>query len=275
MRVRRLWFIAAILVGSYAGAPVWAQADAPQRVVSINLCADQLLVLLAENDSLRSVTFLSAQPDQSYVADRVGDIPVNHGEAEEILALQPDLVVAGRFAARPAVALLRRFDIPVLDLPIPASFDEIRAHIMLLSARLGVDARGAAMITDMDERLAAVAVANGPMPRALVLGARGFTSGPGTLVHEVLSSAGLQNVAGDLGITGFGRVDLEEIVDANPDIIILNQPVTGAPSLARQVLAHPALRQFEGQIIHMNPALWTCGGPYTVHAVELLADAIR
>lgn len=275
MRVRRLWFLASILVGSYAGAPVWAQADAPQRVVSINLCADQLLVLLAENDSLRSVTFLSAQPDQSYVADRVGDIPVNHGEAEEILALQPDLVVAGRFAARPAVALLRRFDIPVLDLPIPASFDEIRAHIMLLSARLGVDARGAAMIADMDERLAAVAVANGPMPRALVLGARGFTSGPGTLVHEVLSSAGLQNVAGDLGITGFGRVDLEEIVDANPDIIILNQPVTGAPSLARQVLAHPALRQFEGQIIHMNPALWTCGGPYTVHAVELLADAIR
>jgi len=275
MRVRRLWFLASILVGSYAGAPVWALADAPQRVVSINLCADQLLVLLAENDSLRSVTFLSAQPDQSYVADRVGDIPVNHGEAEEILALQPDLVVAGRFAARPAVALLRRFDIPVLDLPIPASFDEIRAHIMLLSARLGVDARGAAMIADMDERLAAVAVANGPMPRALVLGARGFTSGPGTLVHEVLSSAGLQNVAGDLGITGFGRVDLEEIVDANPDIIILNQPVTGAPSLARQVLAHPALRRFEGQIIHMEPALWTCGGPYTVHAVELLADAIR
>jgi len=272
---RRLWTLAALVVGAFASVPVWAQADPPQRVVSLNLCADQLLILLAEGDTLRSVTFLSAQPDQSYVADRVAHIPVNHGEAEEILAMDPDLVVAGRFAARPAVTMLQRFDIPVLDLPILASFDEIRAHIAILSDRLGVASRGAAMVVDMNKRLAAVAVPDGPMPRALVLGARGFTSGQGTLVHEVLASAGLRNVAGELGITGFGRVDLEEIVDANPEVIILNQPAFGAPSLAREVLAHPALRHFDGQLIHMNPALWTCGGPYTVQAVELLAEAIR
>lgn len=272
---RWLWVHVAAVVGTLAIAPSLVTAGSAKRVVSINLCADQLLVLLADPGVLRSVTFLSARPSQSYVADRVDSIPVNHGEAEEILAMQPDLVVAGRFAARPAVRMLARLGVPVLDLPIPNTFEEIRRQIALLSDSLGVQAKGAAMIKKMNRQLAAVDVPSGPAPRALVLGVRGFTSGPGSLVHEVLTAAGLHNVAGDLGIGGFGRVDLEEIIAVDPDVIVLNQLADGAPSLAEKVLEHPALRHFDGQIIRMNPTLWTCGGPYTVQAVEFLAEAVR
>ena len=275
MRARRCLVFTVTLVSIISVAPAIVRADPPKSVVSINLCADQLLVLLAERDVLRSVTFLSSRPSLSFVADRVRDIPPNHGEAEEVLAMQPDLVVAGRFAARPAVRLLRRLGIAVLDLPIPETFDEIRGQIVSLSNVLGVQARGDSIIEEMDRRLANIEVRQGPPPRALVLGARGFTSGAGTLVDEVLAAAGIQNVASDLGIRGYGKVELEEVVAAKPDVIIFNQSKDLAPSLASEALIHPALHQFDGQIIHMEPALWTCGGPYTVDAVEFLAAAVR
>ena len=275
MQACRFLVFAATLASVIAVAPATGRADPPKHVVSINLCTDQLLVLLADRDVLRSVTFLSSQPSQSFVADRVRDIPVNHGEAEEVLAMRPDLVVAGTFAARPAVRMLKHLGVAVLDLPIPETFDEIRTQITFLSDVLGVVARGDAMIAEMNRRLANVALPRVPRPRALVLGARGFTGGAGTLVHEVLAAAGLQNVAEDLGIRGYGKVELEEIVAANPDVIILNQAGNGAPSLASEALTHPALRRFDGQIIRMDPALWTCGGPYTVRAVEFLAAAVR
>ena len=275
MGVRRCLVFTVTLVSIISVAPAIVRADPPKSVVSINLCADQLLVLLAERDVLRSVTFLSSRPSLSFVADRVRDIAPNHGEAEEVLAMQPDLVVAGRFAARPAVRMLRRLGITVLDLPIPEAFDEIRGQIVSLSNVLGVRARGDDIIEEMDRRLANIEIRQGPPPRALVLGARGFTSGAGTLVDEVLAAAGIQNIASDLGIRGYGKVELEEVVAAKPDVIIFNQSKDEAPSLASEALTHPALNQFGGQIIHMEPALWTCGGPYTVDAVEFLAAAVR
>ena len=275
MVAHRCFVFTVTLVSIISVAPAIVCADPPKSVVSINLCADQLLVLLAERDVLRSVTFLSSRPSLSVVADRVRDIPPNYGEAEEVLAMQPDLVVAGRFAARPAVSMLRRLGVAVLELPIPETFDEIRGQIVSLSNVLGVQARGDDIIEEMDRRLANIQIRQGPPLRALVLGARGFTSGADTLVDEVLATAGIQNIASDLGIRGYGKVELEEIIAAKPDLIIFNQSEHRAPSLASETLTHPALHRFDGQIIYMEPALWTCGGPYTVDAVEFLAAAVR
>ncbi|NQV79280.1 MAG: ABC transporter substrate-binding protein [Alphaproteobacteria bacterium] len=271
----RFLTLAILIVGVGVVAPSHARADPPTRVVSINLCADQLLALLTDPGVLLSVTHLSADPSLSYVAEQVRDVPINYGRSEEVLTLRPDLVVAGLYAARPAVAMLEKFGIDVIDLPIPETFSDIRRQVRLLSERLGVEPRGQELIADMDRRLANVAANHEQMPRALVLGARGFTSGPGTLVHEVLTAAGLRNVAAELGVHGYGQVGLEEIVQAAPEIIVVNQPTGQSPSLARDVLAHPALRHLGGRVVRMNPSLWTCGGPYTAEAVEFLAKVAR
>ncbi len=275
MAARRSLMLAIVLVGALAVASTSAGAQVAMRVVSINLCADQLVSLLANRESILSVTHLSADPSISYVASRVTDIPVNYGRSEEVLALRPDLVVAGRFAARPAVAMLQRFGVEVVDLPIPESFADIRAQVRFLSRRLGVAPRGEEMVEEMDRQLGAISIGDRPGPRALVLGVRGFTSGTGTLVDEVLAAAGLRNVAVELGIDGYGQIGLEEILRADPEIVVINQPTAAFPSLARDVLAHPALRHFGGRIIQIDPSLWTCGGPYTVEAVTFLARATQ
>ena len=83
-------------------------AGKPQRIVSINLCADELVLRLADPRNIASVTWLSRNPDSSNVAQLAAQVPINHGLAEEIIPLDPDLVIAGIYTARTAVALLKR-----------------------------------------------------------------------------------------------------------------------------------------------------------------------
>ena len=60
----------------------------PQRIVSMNLCTDQLLMMLADREQIISLSYAAADPNQSLVADKVGDIPLNYGHAEEVVPLK-------------------------------------------------------------------------------------------------------------------------------------------------------------------------------------------
>ncbi len=257
-------------------APLGLAHASADRVVSINLCADQFLALLIHPGQLVSVTHLAGVPEQSFVHDRIDGLYINKGRAEEILALDPDLVVAGLHAARPAVSMLQKLGVEVMDLPIPNSFADIRAQTMLLAQRLGVEGKGRALLNEMDARLAAVRHRPPSRRRALVLGANGFTNGTGTLIDEVLKGAGLRNVAvEDLKIRGFGQVGLEDILSADPDLIVVNQSTNEAPSLAGAFLQHPALARFADRTVTVDPSLWTCGGPFTARMVEYLNGAAQ
>ena len=100
--------------GSYGmalGEPV-----GPKRDVSMNLCTDQLVLLIAKRSRIASVSYLARGPLFSHLANRAQDIPINHGLAEEILPLEPDLVLVGSHTIRPTTVLLRKLGIKVLVL---------------------------------------------------------------------------------------------------------------------------------------------------------------
>lgn len=99
------WLLAACLAG---GLAVCAKAEPPQRVLSMNLCTDQLAMLLAAPGQLISVSYLAQDPRASVMAEEAMTYDVNHGLAEEIFLLQPDLVLAGSFTTPATTALLRR-----------------------------------------------------------------------------------------------------------------------------------------------------------------------
>jgi iron complex transport system substrate-binding protein len=91
---------------------------APRRIVSLNLCTDQLVLALADRDAVRSVTWLAHDSHISTMATEAAHVPVNHGLAEEIVPLAPDLVIAGLYTTRTAVALLRRLGIPLVEVDV-------------------------------------------------------------------------------------------------------------------------------------------------------------
>jgi len=248
----------------------------PQRVVSINLCTDQLVVTLADPARIVSLYRTSADPSFSYVADRLPKVVYNRGLAEEVLVLKPDLVIAGVFTTRATVAILRRHDIPVIELPLIDSFAAVRQQVMHVATALGEEARGRSLLDDMDRRLERVAHV-GPRRPALLVGSGLFTNGQGTLLDEALTAAGLENVAARRGVVGFSRIGLEQLLAAAPDVVIIPDDPQRRPSLSAQLLRHPALGDLARRrtVVSIPAALWSCGGPFIVEAVERLAEAAR
>lgn len=266
-----------ICVASMAALMPIAAKAGPVRVVSLNLCTDQLALALLPRDRIAALSFLAADPGLSALSGQVGDIPLVQGMAEEVLPLAPDLVLAGTFTTRPTIALLRARGVPVLEVGLVQDFDGIRAQIRQVATALDVTARGEQMITAMDATLRAARAPAGRQGRLRVLSLApgAFTAGSGTLSDAVMRAAGLINYAADKGLAGYGYLPVETVAADPPDLLISNTDEGGRPSLNGQVLAHPALdRSVPAAARPQVPGkLWTCGGPFTADAVAILAQA--
>jgi iron complex transport system substrate-binding protein len=260
----------------HTGAGAAGTDAKPARIVSLNMCTDDLLLRLAKPDRIGSVTWLSHDPRNSNVAELARRVPQNHGLAEEIIPIDPDLVIAGIFSARTAVALLKRTNIRLVELGIPKGFGEIRQQIADVARLIGEPAEGERVISLMDARLAAIPPATGPRPRAIVLNPNGATVGRDTLVGEIMARAGLDNVAAELGIESYGLVPLENVVLNGVDILIVSTSRDGPPALATEILRHPVLEKLAQRvrIVSVPARLWNCGTPAAVEAVELLRRAV-
>ncbi len=254
--------------------PSAAAADRPQRVVSMNLCTDQLVMLLADRARIASVSYLAADPRSSVLAARTAGLHLNHGLAEEILPLGPDLVVAGAVTTRPTVFLLRKLGYPVIDVPVANGLDDIRANIRRVAAALGEPARGARLIADFDRRLGPPAPPAGRRPLAALYWANGWTSGRGTLASAIVTASGFRNLADGLGIAGTGQLPLETLLAAAPEVLITGR-VRDGPARANEVFRHPALRRaFAGKpVVRVPDRFWICGTPFVAEAIARLSEA--
>ena len=150
--------IAAGVVALAAGWPAGAGSDLPKpkRIVSLNLCIDQILLDLVPRERIGGVSFLAADPSMSLVAEEAKALPSVRGSAEEILALDPDLVLAGEYTTAATVDLLRRLGQRVEIVPMATSFAQIRDVVLLMGQLTGEEQRAQTLMTDFDTRLAEV-----------------------------------------------------------------------------------------------------------------------
>ena len=253
----------------------------PQRVVSLNLCADELVLRLATPGTVKSVTWLARDPTLSNVAAMAQRVPVNRGLAEDVIPLDPELVIAGAYTARTAVALLKRVGIPVLELEVPISLQQALQQITDVANALGTQARGAELVAEIRRRLEALPVAttsaSARRPVAAVYQPNGYTIGRQSLVDDLLKHAGLRNLAVERQIDNYGTLPLEVLLLAQPDLLVLNSTGDRTPALAYEVLHHPALAQrYRGtRVVSVPSSWWSCPGPGLVDAIERLQHAAQ
>jgi iron complex transport system substrate-binding protein len=251
-----------------------AGADAAPRFASLNVCADQLLLMLADREEIASLSYHGANPNFSHYWERARGLPVNRGQAEELLAREPTLVLGGTFSNPATQHLLDRLGTGVLPLDVPSDFAGIRAQTLAVAEALGHPERGRALVAEVDRRLAALEAGRPERrPLAAVYQENGITAGRGTLVDAVIEAAGYENLAARLGLSGYAALPLEDLVLHRPQLLITSVETSDAPSLARQTLDHPALEALARDAVQVTipAALWVCPGPYTVEAAERLA----
>lgn len=248
-------------------------ASAQQRIVSLNLCTDLLLLELVPRSQIASLTYWAADPDLSYLADSVGDIPLNRSLAEEIVPLKPDLVLAGQFSDTQLVSLLQQMDIRVEVVDVPLTLEGMREHFLSVGELVGASQRAADMADRIDARLAAVAAQTATeKPLAAVYGPQGVSPGSDTLLNDLMNLAGFRNLAAELGIVSYGTLSLESLVMAEPDVLVIDNLSSNRDSVAHQALRHPALKaQFDAaQVMEMPSWLTACVGPPVAEAAERL-----
>jgi iron complex transport system substrate-binding protein len=268
-----LAFAAAALL---AGAEPRAQSPAkPERIVSLNVCVDQLLLLLTDRWRIASLTQFAIDKDFSNLAAEARGLRRNHGRAEEILPLRPDLVIGGEFTTKETLALLRRLGLRVEVLKLANSLADVRANMLWLGRLIGEAAKAEAMVRDFDRRLAAVAAAIPPGPRPVLAfyNTSGYTAAPGTLADDAIRAAGFDNLAAKLELGGGGRLHLEWLATRRVDALIVVDTEGTSSSRAVETVGHPAIARFAANrpFAAIPGRLWVCETPFVAEAVERLA----
>jgi len=267
-----LWALIWILWASASLAAT--HAGKPQRIVSLNLCTDQFVMMLAPPKRIAAISYHAVNPDTSNLAEQAKELPITSTLAEEVLTLKPDLVIAGTLTTRPTINLLRRLGYPVLEVPPADSIEEIRRNVRMIAGAIGETDKGEALIEAMDARLAAAAVDPGDeRPIAAPYYGGNNTSGRGTLIDESLRRAGFRNLAAEKGMRGPSRLPLEQLVLDEPDLILLGLSSVRRRSLTIGNLGHPAMLNLLERVpnITIPDRMWICGTPMIADVVARLA----
>ncbi|WP_335949543.1 ABC transporter substrate-binding protein [Salipiger bermudensis] len=268
---KRARIAAALLLMAGAAA---ADGAGPARVVSLNVCTDQLALLLAAPGQLVSVSPLAHDPRSSAMAREAGALPANHAHAEEIALLEPDLVLAGNFTARAATDMLDQLGYRVERFNPANSLEDVRDNILRMGTLLGRETEADALLSNFDARLAELS--DTPETRPVVAYYLPFneTAGVQSLTGEILAAAGMANISEARGLPYGGRLPLEELVLAQPDMILVGQPYD-SPAQATALLQHPVLRSTG--TLHEIPdgQNWICGTPFVLDAVEAMRNLRR
>lgn len=249
----------------------------PRRVVSMNLCTDQLAMMLADEGQLHSVSYLSQQGRGSAMVEQARKYVPNRALAEEIYLMDPDLVIAGSFSARVTLDMLRRLDVPVVVFEPAGGLDDIPDRITRMGEVLHQQDKAARMVADFNAalaELAALAPPEGARPSAALYSANGWSSGSATLPGQIVTAAGFDLVADEFGMAWGGFLPLELLAMSNPDAVITGQPHP-ASSRAEEILDHPVVTHLKAGRMQgiVSEQDWTCGTPFVLDAIERLSTA--
>lgn len=254
-----------------------ASAQTPQRVVSMNLCTDQLAMLVAKPGQLISVSHLSVDPTASLMVERAQSLIINHGLAEQVIRLKPDLVIAGTYTTRTTVNLLKRLDVRVVEFEPANSLEDVRTNLTRMGKLLGRQPQAVELIRAFNQQLVQASV-RASSTRALVgsYGANSYTGGAASLESQIVKTAGFEHLGSKLQLQGTSKLPLESLILADPDIVMSWQRWSEGSDRAVEVLQHPALDRWFGQQrrISVDSRYWICGTPYTVKAIRQLQQAI-
>lgn len=274
--LRRL--LAGLLLTTTAAAPLSpaTPSAAPRRIVSLSLCADQYLILLADPGQIVALNRFSHDPAMSWGVAKARRFPAVRGSAEEMLTLKPDLVFSSGFGTAAALAVLRSRKVRMVDIGWADSFASIERTARTIAAEVGHPERGEALIAAMRARLKALGPPPGHGRVAAYYQRRGYLTGQGTLIDEMIRRAGLTNLATRLDRPMLSRLSLEEMAVARPDFLLVENGEQ-VRDKGTELLQHPLLRRAvpPGRRIVIPEALTTCGGPSYPDAMAALYRGIE
>lgn len=277
MRLAGLALLMAGLAGcapAAADAPVVRSRSGPVRVVSINPCVDAVLMQVADARQIAGISHYSQDERATSIGVSLArKFNATSGTAEEVVALAPDLVIAGGHVEPSTIAALGRLGIPLVLIGVPETIEQSNAQIRQIAKAVGHTERGERLVQRINAAVIAAAPDNRRQIPALIWQGGGMVPGEGTLAGELLTATGFRNMSADYGLAMWDVLPLEQLV-ARPPRVLLS---VGSTARSDRMLGHPVLKHFKTSVaVREYPErLLHCGGPTIIDSVQHLANIRR
>ncbi|MEO5809063.1 MAG: ABC transporter substrate-binding protein [Sphingomicrobium sp.] len=231
------------------------------RVASLDLCADEYLLMLARPAQIASVSRVSMDPADSPLWRVARRYQSNDGSIERVMGARPTLLLSTGGGAKGSARIAAKLGLTTLALPYPATPADVITNLRRVAAALGFPHRADALAADMARLQRSI-----PAGRdAIFLGGNGSSVGATSLGAQWMRLAGLRQRA----LAG-GRATLEQLALRPPQILLLSDYRRSQASLGQQWLDHPLVRRAASRRIVTDGRPWTCGGPLMLAEVERL-----
>ncbi|MCI4354505.1 MAG: ABC transporter substrate-binding protein [Thermoplasmata archaeon] len=254
-------------------------AELPRnRVASLNLSADEVLVEILPQERLVSVTRWVDDPGTSNV---VGQVPATayrfqKADMERLVALSPDLVIVSEYTDADFLRLVEKSGIRWHRMQGLDSPPGVRAAIAELGHVVGADAAARRVLARYDATLADLArrLEGAQRPRVLYWSGE-MTAGADTAIGALIETAGAVNVGREMGVQGIAPPGAERAFVSDPDVIL----VSSWPGGVQAVKEHPLLSGLravrQGHIVTMPNELLVALSQYTANACWDLASRLH
>lgn len=264
-----------LLLGVLAAAPAAAEEARP-RVLSLDYCADQYVLALADRDQIAAIT---SGPEDAFSAlrARAQGLARVREASEDVIALQPDLIIRSHGGGPRALDFYNRLGLQTLQLDFAPGFDGVRARLREVGAALHQTARAEDLIAQMDARLDEA----GRDPSglgALYVTPGGVTAGAGVIIDDVFKAAGVRNIVAERGRIGWPGLSLEALMLETPDLIVTGFfDMPGERVNAWSVTRHRLMRErlATRPSVAVDGALLACSAWFVADAALTISDAAK
>jgi iron complex transport system substrate-binding protein len=255
----------------------------PQRIVSLAPSNTEILFAVGAGKQVVGRDSFSDYPAE---VKSIKDIGGSMGkyDTEAIVALHPDLVLAGEINTPELVNSLEQLGLTVYYLPNPTTLEAMYANLETVGQLTGHQSGAVALVNSLKLRVAAVDARIKPLISLPTVyyeldatdPTKPYTAGPGTFVDLLISRAGGTNIGRSL-TSQWAQISLEKLVVANPAIIILGDSAYG--TTADSVKQRPGWSGLaavqNGQIYPFDDNLVSRPGPRLVDGLEALAKLVH
>lgn len=237
-------------------------------IVSLDYCADQFVLALADKEQILALS-KDAERQFSYLRDKAAGIPKVRAAAEDVVALNPDIVVRSWGGDVRALALYQRFGIRTVQIGYADDVESTGNLLREVAVAIGQTKRAETI-------LAAAPKPAAPSGRkALYVTPGGVSAGGGTMIESIMTHAGLENA--NTG-TGWTSLPLESLVMEPPGLMLaaffgFDDDATDRWSVSR----HPVMQRLMAQarVIDMDEARVSCGGWFVAEEAADIAAALE
>lgn len=192
--------------------------------------------------------------------------------AEAVVGSSPDLVLAANITRSSTIQQLREAGLTVYHFPAADSIEGIYEQTETIGRLTGNCDGASETVSEMQTRVQAIedTVADREEPRALYY-SFGWTTGTNSHIHDLIETAGGQNIAAEAGLVGYSELSAEIVADQDPQWILLQ---TGAPAPSGAPYNETTAMQND-QVLRVDANYLSQPAPRVVIALETMAQALH